>query len=206
MTCTYRLNLILVWAAASTLMFTAPGCKMRTAGNATGAGTVEELVEKYETAHRERSVEKLRDILWWESPQAGSRPRKDLEKLMAELFMINLEEVEYLEGLGPDAAGGRRISYVRRRPGRQRQVHTVAGPVYGKLILVGSVGAGLEKRGVRIDPSYVVMQSLDRYYIDILHLIVEEEVASARTGKPSRVEPLPFGANPFDVPLEPGVH
>jgi hypothetical protein len=161
-------------------------------GIATGAPTVEELVRRYKAAHRERSLEKLRDILWWESPQAGGRHRRHLEEPMVELFDVELENVEYIEG----PPGGRSVRYIRRRPGKKRQIDSVIGPVYGKLILVGSVKIGAEKRAVRVDPSYVVMQSLNRYYLDVHEGVVEDAVTSVRTGQPSRSEPLPLGADP----------
>ncbi len=173
----------------------AAGCT-RGHGSARGAGTIEELVDKYEAAHRERSIEKLRDILWWESPQAASGHREDYEELMAELFVVDLDEVEYVAGPGPDAPNGGSVRYFRRRPGKMRQIPGVIGPVYGKLILVGSVQYGGVKRAVRVDPCYVVMQSQNRYYIDIHSFVLEDAVTSVRTGKPSRSEPLPQGEDP----------
>jgi hypothetical protein len=178
------------------------GCAQR-GGNATGGGTIAELMEKYEAAHRERNIEKLRDILWWESPQVASRHREDLEELMTALFVVELDKVEFVEGLDPKAIfGGRTVSYVRRRPGKRRQVCTVGGPVYGKLVLVGSVTDARGKRAVRVDPSYVVMQSINRYYIDIHEFVVEDAVISVRTGAPSRSEPLPLDADPSKVPRD----
>ena len=197
MRCSNRFGRTVAWAAAVFApIFLAAGCESRTAGNATGAGTIEELVEKYETAHREHSVEKLRDILWWESPQAGGRRRKYLENPMVELFDVELESVEYVEGPPPDPVTGGSVSYIRRRPGKKSQDNAVIGPVYGKLILVGSVGAGAKKRAVRVDPSYVVMQSNGRYYLDIHEFVLEDAVTSVRTGKPSRSEAHPLGADP----------
>ena len=70
------------------------------------------------------------------------------------------------------------------------------GPVYGKLILVGSIRIGGERRAVRVDPSYVVMKYNGRYYLDIHSFVLEDAVTSIRTGKPSRSEPLPLGADP----------
>ena len=179
----------------------AAGCT-RGHGNAGGAGTIEELVDKYEAAHRERSIEKLRDILYWESPQAGSGHVYDIEELMAELFVVELDEVEFVKGPGPDAPGGREIAYVRPRPGNRRQVPAVIGPLHGKLILIGSVRNGGAKRAVRVDPCYVVMESLDRYYIDIHPFVLEDAITSVRTGKPSRSEPLPLGTDSSKVPRD----
>ncbi len=187
--------------AVTVVVLAAAGC-MRGHGNATGAGTIEELVDKYEAAHRERSIEKLRDILYWESPQAGSGHVYDIEELMAKLFVVELDEVEFVKGPGPDAPGGREIAYVRPRPGKRRQVDSVIGPLHGKLILIGSVSNGGAKRAVRVDPSYVVMQSLNRYYLDMHPGVLEDAITSVRTGKPSRSDPLPLGTDSSKVPRD----
>ncbi len=192
------IEVLLAIILAGALLVTA-GC-MRGHGNATGAGTIEELVDKYEAAHRERSIEKLRDILWWESPQAGSGHREDYEELMAALFVVELDDLEYVAGPDPEAGGGRIVSYVRQTPAHRRQVASVIGPVYGKIILIGSIRTDAADRQVRVDPAYVVMRSLDRYYIDIQSFVLEDAVTSVRTGQPSESEPLPLGSDPSKVP------
>jgi hypothetical protein len=175
------------------------GCTPESVGNAHGAATPEELVKKYEEAHRQKSVDKLRDLLAWESPEVRGRRREDLEALMTELFDMDLEKVEYVAGPQPDPVKGGYVYYIRRRPGKDRQFPGVVGSVYGKLVLVGSVGTGAEKRPVRLDPSYIVMQSLNRYYIDIHPFVLEDAVTSMRTGKPSGSEPIPFNVDPRTV-------
>jgi hypothetical protein len=186
---------VVFWVAWSIALLSAPGCDVTNTGNAAGAPTVEELVRRYEAAHRARDVDMLRDILWWESPQAGGRRRKYLENPMVELFDVELERVEYVEGPPPDPVYGASVRYFRRRPGKKRQIPGVIGPVFGKLILVGSVRIGGEKRPVRVDPSYVVMQSSNRYYIDVHEMVLEDAVTSIRTGTPSQSEPIPFGTD-----------
>ncbi len=197
MTRTNRLQRTLVWTAVVAIVLVgAPGCAVQPSGNAQGAATPEELVRRYEEAHREHSVEKLRDLLWWEAAQAGGRRRNDLEGPMVELFDIDLDKVEYIEAPAPDPVSGGSIYYARRRPGVQLQLDSMIGPVYGKMILLGSVRDGARDRAVRIDPSYIVMQSDDRYYIDILRPVVEDVVTSVRTGEPSRSQPVPFDVDP----------
>jgi hypothetical protein len=191
-----------MWATLAGMLFAVPpatGC-VRGHGIARGAATVEELVDKYEEAHRERSIEKLRDILWWEAPQAGSGHLYDYEELMTKVFAVELDNVEYVAGPKPDGFGGGDASWVRRTPAGRRQVASVAGPVYGKLILVGWADVGGIKTAMEVDPAYVVMQSMDRYYIDIQSFVLEDAVRSIRTGEPSESKALPLGADPAKVP------
>ena len=172
------------------------GCqRYDSAKNAPGAATVEELVELYEEAHKARSVEKLRAICFWEA-QAGGRHSNHLEELMTELFNIELEEVEYVEGPPPDPHIGSTARYTRQPGAKRPLVDSMGGPIYGKLILVGFVLDDGERRPVEIDPAYIAMEFNGRYYIDILQLVVEDAVMSMQTGEPSRAQPLPLGADP----------
>lgn len=174
-----------------------PGCT-RGHGTAGGAASVEELIDKYKSAHNDRDVYMLRDILWWEAPQAGSGHIEELEESMMSLFDLTLEEVQYVEGPDPETPGGGQVNYVRKRPGNRRQIPGVGGPVYGKLILRGTIG---DRRG-DIDPCYVVMKSRDRYYIDTHKMVLSDAVTSLRTGRPSQSEPLPLGTDPTTVPRD----
>ena len=171
------------------------GCQRYDASqNAPGAATTEELVELYEAAHKAKSVEKLRAICFWEA-QAGGRHNSVFEDPMLELFnLVQLEEVEYVEGPAPDPGIGGSARYVTRRRGQRRQVDDMIGPVYGKLVLIGSAQQDGTKRPVRLDPAYIAMEFNGCYYIDTLPLVTTEVIRSVRAGERSRAEPLPLGA------------
>jgi hypothetical protein len=193
---------VTLWQAISIVALCASalatGCT-RGGGTAAGAGSIEELVEKYRVAHQERSIEKLRDILWWEAPQAGSAHREDLEQLMLALCSIELEKVNYVAGPNPKERGYSIIYYVRSDPGQRRQFSGVGGPVFGKLTLDGHVSDTGGEREVNVDPCYIVMTSENRYFIDTNEFVLEDAVRSVRTGEPSRSNALPFGTHPTEV-------
>ena len=95
---------------------------------------MEELVAKYEDAHRRKSIRQLRKILWWEAarPSWASGHPQGLEQLMREAFSVPLAEVKYVAGPPPDAEfAAEAIYYI---PGPKRNEDGMIGPVYGKLL------------------------------------------------------------------------
>ena len=142
-----------------------------------GAQTVEELIDKYESAHKRKSIRQLRKIFWTEAvrPLGARRPPK-LEQLMREGFNVPLAEVRYVAGPPPGPIlGCEAVYYI---PGPRTKDCGMLGWLHGKLLLVEDEPEGQEPRIV--DPSYIVLQPRGGgpYFIHVLELVAQDALVA----------------------------
>lgn len=124
-----------------------------------GAGSIEELIRFYRTAHLRKDMKEFRQVVFWSlgamDPETHTYPwyyhvLPD-ERLMEKVFDIPLKDVQFQPGPGPkDQEYGHSICYYRKLPDGRTSWSWMGGEVYGKLIL-------FTMDGRRLDPGYIVM-------------------------------------------------
>ena len=129
------------------------------------ASSVDDLVQRYISAHRAKDFSLLRDLLLWHGDIGGVMHgvQKDEERLK-EILALELDEVTLVRYPVSNVPAGVRVSYMRHSP--RGRMENFAGPWIAKLILKGSV---LDQQGqcveLEIDPSLLIRQLNGRYYM-----------------------------------------
>jgi hypothetical protein len=178
-----------------------------------GCSTVDELLSRYETAHRRRDIESLRPLFFWNAQALTRVVRNDEEAAMLEICSHRLVAITYKQapwrevsyhiasGQGTETVGGvfakGTESYNEIHGGidvpkgsRERMM----GSVRGKLMLV------VDKE-TDVDSAFIVMEFRGRYYIDTIEFVLLEAADVLKTGRKPK-----FIADPLEkkqpLPLE----
>ncbi len=170
-------------------------------GSQRGAASIEELVERYERAHRKKSIRDLRKILWWEASGLNRTGSWDgEERLMQELFDMPLAEVKLVKSPPLDYENSGEAAYYI--PG-SRKADSMTGNIYGKLLVVEAVEGARERRTV--DPAYIVLRSREKgeYFIHILPLVTKDAVEAYKANREPIYVAAPLsGGDPIAFPFD----
>jgi len=172
-----------------------------------GCKTIEELVSRYEQAHKEKDIKALRPLAFWNSNPVTRRGNYDpWENAIQDIFEHPLVKVEYLALPMPDPppkpAEGTDEAYIRAMSAMDGElVYTLAGKRKGASIcgVLGKIVLTVDQE-TPVDPSFAVHQFEGRYYISCEQVILFDSAESLKHGKPPKYTAEPLGAkmNPFD--------
>jgi hypothetical protein len=142
-----------------------------------GCETIEELVMTYEKGHKQSSIAGIRRICFWNMRSNWSKDGPpQLQKAMKQVFRFDIVNVEFVAGPAPDPERGAEVIY---EIPDQRKQDAVVGDVHGKLVLVGA-------NGRRLDPSFVVMRYMGRFFIDVSVRVLLDAADSVTTNRDPR--------------------
>jgi hypothetical protein len=169
-----------------------------------GCKTIDELVNRYEKAHKARDIEALRPLAFWNAQWATRRGDYDpWENAICEIFRHPLTKVEYLAIPGVEqtekvpvpapAANFRGYLDAGAKPGqlnyKERKGHgrvNIVGGVLGKLMITVD-------KSVIVDPSFAVIQFEGRYYLAAEESVLFDAATSLVNGKPTTYVAEPLG-------------
>jgi hypothetical protein len=178
-----------------------------------GCSTVDELVNRYKSAHSRRDIDSLRPLLFWNAQALTRVVRDDEEAAMIEIFSHRLVAIAYKEapwrevsyriedGQGTETVGGvfaKGTEYYDEKHGGiavpKGRRDRMMGSVRGKLMLV------VDKE-TDVDPGFIVMEFQGRYYIDTIKFVLLEAADALKAGRTPK-----YIAEPLDkklpLPLE----
>ena len=176
-----------------------------------GCKTIEELVSRYEQAHKAKDIKALRSIAYWNANPVTRRGNYDpWEDAILQIFENPLVKIEYLalpkNDPPPKPAADLDEAYVRAISGMDggdlvysgflpngQPTKDIIGPVLGKLVLTVD-------KDTPVDPSFAVLRYEGRYYFKPLVRVLFDAVESLKNHKPPTyvAEPLGTKFNPFD--------
>lgn len=165
---------------------------------ATGAASIEELLNTYENAHRNQSIEDLRNVLIWRANLPGTyRGIEYYENALQKLFQLQLEEVQWIEFPNGNRGVGEELEFEYTRPmpssptGIRR--YRTLGPAEGKLVLIGRTTNSEVTIEVQIDAELGVLKTPDnRYWLTTSKDIIDDAVHSVQTGQPQTYTAIPL--------------
>ena len=209
------------------MALTFAGCNLKAPpmSGVLGAATLDELITRYEEAHRAKDIQKLRPLLFvnaeWMS-RLGDRV--DDDAAMLEICSHPLVRVDLDVGPGPrgSVVTTQACYHLPGKPGSRKLVRIggsfvtkdsiyycggggvtvpegrsdgVLENIYGKLIVVVD-------KDTAVDPSYVVIKYHGRYYINSLEFVLFEAADALKSGRKSQYIAYPLGHLEKVLPLD----
>jgi len=172
-----------------------------------GCETIDELVSRYEQAHKAKDLKALRTLAFWNAQSVTRRGNYDpWENAIQEIFEHPLVKVEYLALPKTDPPekrpAGMDDAYLRALNAMDGElVYKVRGERKGASIcnVLGKIVLTVDK-DTSVDPSFAVVRFHDRYYISCEQVILFDAVESLKSNNPPRyvAEPLGTKMNPLE--------
>lgn len=171
------------------------GCSGASSKGPIGAASIEELVERYKQAHRDKDIEAMRSIhllysgeVWYFGCQMGSMGSG--EEYMPMLFDFNLVDAELVKL--PSETGSVWLTYLEKREPRRENGFSAVGQFEAimsqpyKLMLIGRRPGEDNGRLMEVDACMGVCLREERFFVYPASPVLDDAAEWVKTGRQTR--------------------